>query len=198
MLSSNAGYAAEADALAVQYEETTFEAVHGRVLGLLPAAPARVLDVGAGTGRDAAALVRRGYAVVAVEPTAELRAHGRRIHAGVGIDWVDDSLPGLAAVPDAGPGFDAVLATAVWMHLDAGERVSAMERVAGLLRPAGLLFLTLRHGPVPAGRRMFDVGAEETVELASGHGLVPVHRSERADGHGRGGVSWSHVVLRRG
>ncbi|SCG08174.1 hypothetical protein GA0115255_123563 [Streptomyces sp. Ncost-T6T-2b] len=53
---STAGYAEAADALAVQYEQVTFEDVHRDVLHLLPSAPARILDVGAGTGRDAAAL----------------------------------------------------------------------------------------------------------------------------------------------
>ena len=37
-----AGYAEEADALAVQYEEVGFEQVHGEVLHLVPAAPGHV------------------------------------------------------------------------------------------------------------------------------------------------------------
>ncbi|MFF4030574.1 hypothetical protein ACFYZ2_12545 [Streptomyces sviceus] len=37
--------------------------MHGTLLGLLSEAPARVLDVGAGTGRDAAAPAGRGYGV---------------------------------------------------------------------------------------------------------------------------------------
>ena len=48
---------------------------------LIPATPSRVLDVGAGTGRDAAALAALGHSVVAVEPTPELRAHGQRCTA---------------------------------------------------------------------------------------------------------------------
>lgn len=59
----------------------TFEEAHGGVLDLLPPAPARGLDVEAGTGRDAAALARRGYQVVAVEPTHHRRV-GRPDHDG--------------------------------------------------------------------------------------------------------------------
>ena len=29
------------------------------------------------------------------------------------------------------------------------------------------MILSLRHGPVPEGRRMFDVSAEETIQLAA-------------------------------
>ena len=188
------GYAEAADSLAVQYEQVTFDEVHCDVLGLIPVEPGRMLDAGAGTGRDAAALRARGHSVVAVEPTAELRAYGQRVHAESGIDWVDDALPGLKLSQHTGR-FDAVFATAVWMHLDAEERSCAMARIAGLLVPGGRFFVNLRHGPVPDGRRMFDVSAAETVGLGGRYGLRTVHRSERPDLHGRDSVRWSSLVL---
>ena len=46
-----------------------------------------------------------------------------------------------------------------------------MGRIAGLLRPGALVTLLLRHGPVPVGRRMFEVSAEET-RAAGQHGLT--------------------------
>ncbi|MFI1766087.1 class I SAM-dependent methyltransferase [Streptomyces sp. NPDC020800] len=188
------GYAESADALAIQYEEVTFDEVHSDVLRFVPVEAARILDVGAGTGRDAAALVARGHSVVAVEPTVELRAHGQRIHADSGINWVDDVLPDLTLNQHQGL-FDAVFATAVWMHLDAEERRRAMARIAGLLVPGGRFFVNLRHGPVPDGRHMFDVSASETVELGDTYGLQTVHLSERSDLHGRDSVRWSCLVL---
>lgn len=192
---STAGYAEAADALAVQYEQVSFDAVHSDVVELLPATPARILDVGAGTGRDAAALAARGHRVVAAEPTAELRAHGQRIHGDLAaVGWVDDALPDLPLHRHPGR-FDAVFATAVWMHLDAEERRRAMARIVSLLVPGGRFFVNLRHGPVPEGRRMFDVSAAETVGLGRTHGLRAVHRSERTDLHGRDGVRWSRLVL---
>ena len=189
-----AGYARAADMLAVQYEEVAFGEVHRDVLSLLPAGRARILDIGAGTGRDAAALAALGHTVVAVEPTAELRMHGQRIHAGGAFEWVDDALPALALRQCPGR-FDAVFATAVWMHLDAEERRQAMARIAALLMPGGRFFVNLRHGPVPDGRRMFGVSAAETVELGAAHGLRTVLSSERSDLHGRDSVRWSSLVL---
>ncbi|MER5474158.1 class I SAM-dependent methyltransferase [Streptomyces sp. NPDC002685] len=189
-----AGYAETADALAVQYEGVTFEEVHLDVLPLVPVEAGRVLDVGAGTGRDAAALAARGHKVVAAEPTAELRAHGQRIHAGSAIEWVDDALPDLTLGQHSGL-FDAVFATAVWMHLDGHERRRAMGRIAALLVPGGRFFVNLRHGPVPPSRRMFDVSAAETAELGAAYGLRTVHRGERRDLHGRADVRWSCLVL---
>lgn len=154
-----AGYGAEADALAVQYESVAFEEVQRGLLALFPAAPARVLDVGAGTGRDAAALARLGHRVTAVEPTAELRAHGRRLHADTAIRWVDDALPGLPRLRASAEQYDLILITAVWMHLDPAERAEGIRTVAELLAPGGTLAMTVRSGPVPTGRLMFEVPA---------------------------------------
>ncbi|MEV6952516.1 class I SAM-dependent methyltransferase [Streptomyces sp. NPDC051183] len=196
-LASTAGYGDSAAALVEQYESVSFAEVHRDVLHLFPSEPSAILDIGAGSGRDAAALAGQGHRVTAVEPTAELRALGRRIHADRDIDWVDDSLPGLEVLRGRGGRFDLILLTAVWMHLDERQRASSMEGIVGLLAAGGRLVLSLRHGPVPAGRRMFDVSVDETVELARSHGLHPAHLNERADPLGRQEVRWSYLGLQR-
>ena len=101
-VSGTEGYAAEADVLARQYESITFAEAHAPYLHLIPTAPSRVLDIGAGTGRDAAALAEMGHEVVAAEPTAEMRAHAARLHPSPRIEWVDDSLPDLAMLTARG------------------------------------------------------------------------------------------------
>ncbi|MFA1539231.1 class I SAM-dependent methyltransferase [Actinomadura monticuli] len=189
-----AGYDTAAADLADQYESVTFAEVHADALHLMPAAPARVLDVGAGTGRDAAALTAIGHRVTAVEPAAGLRERGRALHADRAITWVDDHLPALASL--GGRRFDLVLLTAVWMHLDTAERDPAMRRLAALLAPGGTALLVLRHGPIPAGRHMFDIPDEETVGLARACGLRVVHRRIRPDLHGRPGVRMTTLGLR--
>ncbi|HVV39487.1 MAG TPA: class I SAM-dependent methyltransferase [Nitrobacter sp.] len=192
------GYASEADALVRQYESLSFADVHRHVLHLLPSSPARVLDIGAGTGRDAAGLADLGYRVTAVEPMAALRLCAEQLHPSPRIEWVDDGLPDLRAISARGDAFDVVMLTAVWMHLDAAERTRAMPIVAGLLRPGGLMILTQRHGPVPAGRCMFDVSASETIALAEAHGLTCIQRIEGGDSHfNRPGVTWDRLAFRR-
>lgn len=192
------GYADDAARLTGLYESLSFGDVHGDVATLLPSAPARILDVGAGTGRDAAALAAMGHQVAAVEPLAEFRAAAQRLHAGAAIEWIDDSLPGLERLRDRAGEFDAILLTAVWMHLDADERARAMPYVAQLLRPGGVLLFSLRHGPVPAGRRMFDTSAEETAALASREGLISILRVDnRPSRLAAPGVTWTRVAFRK-
>jgi SAM-dependent methyltransferase len=190
------GYGENAQALTRQYESVSFEDAHADVLALLPRPPAKALDIGAGTGRDAAALARRGFAVTAVEPTPQFRAIGQELHKDAGIIWIDDALPDLATLP-ADASFDLIMLSAVWMHLDTGERARAMPRVAGLLRSGAVMFLSLRHGPVPEGRIMFDVSADETAALALQCGLQEIHRHERPSQFGQKDVWWSRLAFRR-
>src|SRR5262249_20880552 len=118
--SGTEGYGETADVLAKQYESLAFADVHRHILHLFPPAPSTVLDIGAGTGRDAAGFCELGHTVTAVEPTPEMRAHGQRLHGHLPIRWIDDSLPDLDRLQALGECYDVVMLTAVWMHLDAG------------------------------------------------------------------------------
>ncbi len=192
------GYAEEVEALVRQYESLTFAEVHRSVLHLLPQPPGWVLDIGAGTGRDAAALAAMGHRVTAVEPTTALRTRAARLHPSPAIRWVNDSLPDLAYTTSEGTRYDAVMLTAVWMHLDGAQRRRAMPRVAGLLCLGGVMVLSLRHGPVPPRRRMFDVTANETIDLAALEGLETELRHEGGDRLlSRPGVSWTRLAFRK-
>jgi SAM-dependent methyltransferase len=195
-MSGTEGYADEAEALITQYESISFTKVHKPVLHLIPGAPADILDIGAGTGRDAAGFVAMGHRVVAVEPTAALRTRAMALHPSDHIDWVDDRLPDLERVTARGVLFDVVMMTAVWMHLDQRQRQLAMPAVASLVRPGGVMIMSLRYGPVPKGRRMFAVPVDETTLLATGQGLRLVLKYDALDGAlGRPGVSWSRLAF---
>ena len=197
-VSGTEGYAEEAQALLRQYEAIAPERAHAPVLHLIPAAPAHVIDIGSGTGRDAAWLAGMGHAVVAVEPTAELRLPAMALHPSPRIEWIDDSLPDLAVTRARDRAFDLVLLTAVWMHLDEGQRHRAMPNVAALIRPGGTMIMTVRHGPVPPGRRMFEISDRDTIALAQNEDLSLVLQGVSAATQAANcfaGVSWSQLAF---
>ena len=197
-VSGTEGYAQEAAELFERYESIPALEFHRAVLHLIPPAPANVLDIGSGTGRDAAWFAEMGHRVVAVEPTEAMRLGAMRLHPSPHIQWLDDSLPDLALVRSRGQTFDLVMLMAVWMHLDAGQRTRAMPNVAALTARSGRVIMTLRHGPVPAGRRMFEVSAEETIALAEKEGLratLNVQRPSILSANRATGVSWTTLAL---
>ncbi|MFJ9592404.1 class I SAM-dependent methyltransferase [Streptomyces virginiae] len=182
--------------LARLYERVAFEEVHHQVLHLFPTEPARVLDIGAGTGRDAAAFAVRGHTVVAVEPARGLRTVGQRVHAGHSIVWVDDKLPELSSL-DQHERFQLIMLTAVWMFLQEDQRRSAVSRLDELLEHGGRLGMVLRHGPVPADRPMLTVSAAETISLVSDRGFRLIHQSQQADALRREGVIWDNLFFEK-
>ena len=194
---STDGYAWQAPDLLRQYESVTFAEAHRAILHLIPREPGDVVDIGAGTGRDAAALAAMGHRVVAVEPTAEMRLGGMALHPSPRIEWLDDSLPNLPLLTARQKTYDLVMLTAVWMHLDKEQRRRAMTKVSSLVRKGGMMSLTLRHGPVPAGRRMFEVSATETVRLAAAQGLGVVLELEAQPSLRQAGVTWTRLMFER-
>ncbi len=157
-----------------------------------------MLDIGAGTGRDAAAFAAMGHRVLAVEPTTELRTRAKALHPEESMEWLDDSLPDLRRALARHETFDVIMLSAVWMHLDEHERRSAMLKLAALLNERGVMIMSIRHGPIPPGRRMFEVTADETIRLARADELDPVFQAETlSDRMGRQGVTWTRLAFAR-
>jgi SAM-dependent methyltransferase len=197
-ISGTEGYAEEAEDLFKRYESISGAETHKAVLHLIPAAESHILDVGAGTGRDAAWFASMGHRVTAVEPTEAMRLPAMKLHPSPAIEWLDDSLPELALVRSRGELFDLILLSAVWMHFDAAQRREAMTSLAALLRTGGTLIMRVRHGPVPPGRRMFEIPDEETIELAGAHDLHTVlnlRTESTLQANRDAGVSWTHLAF---
>ena len=197
-VSGTEGYADEAEDLFKRYEGIPAADAHRAVLHLIPAAPSRVLDIGSGTGRDAAWFASMGHRVVAVEPTDAMRLPAMALHPSPQIEWLNDSLPELALLRRRGERFDLVMLTAVWMHLDAQQRQRAMPNLAGLVREGGTVVMKIRHGPVPAGRRMFEITPEETIELARMQSLNPVLNLRTQSSQKQNlaaGITWTNLAF---
>jgi 2-polyprenyl-3-methyl-5-hydroxy-6-metoxy-1,4-benzoquinol methylase len=197
-VSGTEGYADEAAELFRHYESLSAAEMHGAILHLIPKSPGKIVDIGAGTGRDAAWFAEMGHQVVAIEPTDAMRIPAMALHPSPRIQWLDDSLPDLAVLRTRGERFDLVMLTAVWMHLDKAQRARAMPNIAALARSGAAVVMTIRHGPVPPGRRMFEVSAEETIELAATHALYPVlnqYRESTQAQNRAAGVTWTILAF---
>ena len=144
------GYASAGEGWIVRSDGLNCDEIYEPVADLLPVGATSILDLGAATGRDAAWLARMGHRVTAVEPVAELREAGKRLHPLEAIVWIDDRLPRLERL-GAAMSFDCVLANGVLHHLDPTCQAVAMARLAGLLEPGGVLIASLRDGAGPAG-----------------------------------------------
>jgi SAM-dependent methyltransferase len=181
----------------IPFDALVPDEVHGWLADLLPEAPdAVVMDVGAGTGRDAAWMAGRGLQVVAVEPSAPMLDFARGHHLSPDIRWVSDSLPALAKVMRLGLAFELILLSGVWMFVTPPDRARAFRKLITLLKPGGRIAFTLRRGPLAADRGMHPVSAAEIEALARAHGALVERIVDTPDLMGREGISWTNVVVR--
>jgi SAM-dependent methyltransferase len=98
------------------------------------------VDVGCGSGRDAAWLVANGYPTIGVDASQALLAEARRRHPEVRFEH--GALPELAGL-DAGA-WANVLCETVIMHLEPLQMRRAAARLVELLAAEGTLYLTWR------------------------------------------------------
>jgi SAM-dependent methyltransferase len=119
---------------AAQLYEQARPGYPGAVVDLLvPPGARRIVDLGAGTGKLTRVLLERGLDVVAVEPSAGMRAEFARVLPGVPV------LAGRAeALPLDDDSVDAVVAGQAWHWVDAAQ---AVPEVARVLVPGGSLGL---------------------------------------------------------
>ena len=179
-----------------RYERPKTAAVHGEWLSLLPTTQLLVLDVGAGSGRDAAWFAEQGHEVVAVEPADALRQAARDRHPSARIQWIDDRLPGLEAVHDLDYRFNLILLSGVWMHVPPSSRKRSFRKLTRLLKPGGHLVISLRSDQPEDERTTYDTSVSELRDLSRTYALEFLQETQASDQLGRADVHWTSIVFR--
>jgi SAM-dependent methyltransferase len=129
---------------------------------VLPPAPARVADLGCGTGSLAVLLAAEGYAVHGLDVSPEMVARARAKAADAGVDL--DLRVGDANAPALDPAsYDVVLSRHVLWAMD--DPADALRRWVDLLRPDGRLVLVEGSWSTGAG-----ITRQEAARLVLGTG----------------------------
>lgn len=132
-------YRKNAAEVARRYEEVA-SPIAGYATRVFPGG-GRILDVGCGSGRDLALLVEQGYDAFGVDAAPELVALAQDLHPSLKGRISHGCLPGLS--PPLHEQFDAVLCSAVLMHLDVAEMPSAAAALRQCLRRGGRLLISV-------------------------------------------------------
>ena len=188
-------YEVNAEFITEEFEQLEFQKLHATLLNHLPQHPCSILDIGSGSGRDAAGLAELGHKVIAVEPSNALLTRARSLHPHSSITWVNGKLPELKAIRNLGHHYDVIFLSAVWMHLPYHDRQPSFERILGLLKKEGLLYITLRHGPYEVVEGFWDIPDEELVQLINCYELREIEQTTEKDPLNRPGVSWTRFIL---
>lgn len=191
-------YNQDATRFGERYTSVRFEDVQRDVLAHLPVPGSRILDVGAGSGRDAFALAERGYIVTAVEPAVLLQQWARNRPVNAEVEWIEDRLPDPRKLRSLKLYFEFILCSAVLMHLPAAQLRKSMLTFRELLVAGGILAISVRgKRPSDPADVFYDLSDDEIIEAATSEGFSLIESNSYEDSLGRQEVRWRSFVFQR-
>ncbi len=192
-----ATYDAKASTFSSQYSSVGTTDVLPGIASAMPRL--RALDAFCGNGRDAKWLAEQGYVVDAMDGSRGMLHEAQAVNAHERVTYLHDLGPEFANTRARGNKYDMILMSAGWMHIAPERRPEALGHLLSMANPGATLLFSLRHGPAPADRPMFEVSVPELQQLAA---LNLVHAQEMEmpgaanDKLGRSDVWWQQVLLR--
>ncbi|MGB2741950.1 MAG: methyltransferase domain-containing protein [Cognaticolwellia sp.] len=192
------GYVEDASLLIQSFEAISSPDLLSHILGFIPHSNDRVIEIGAGTGRDAAWLASKGLSVLAVEPVSEFRAAGQYLHPSPLIEWLNDSLPALAKTMQRKQSYQLALLISVWQHIPKDEKLVSLSNLYSILEEKGRLIISVRNGPGAKNRKCYPTSAEETIKLAQLSGFELIFRcnaSSSQESNKKSNVTWTWLVF---
>jgi SAM-dependent methyltransferase len=139
-------YDRNAGACSARYESADMSHLDHLLLRHLPQHGARVLELGCGSGREAAFLVQHGHDVRAVDASEGMIAEALRRHPELANRLSREAMPLPEGSPLFAEVFDAVLAIALLMHIPDSELFETILQFKKLLRPLAVVFVSVSAG----------------------------------------------------
>lgn len=192
-------YDAHAAEVARRYESADAGKIRANLVRAFPPG-GRLLELGCGSGRDAAFLLSQGYSVTAVDASPAMLAEAVRLHPELKQHLLLHALPD--PLPFGDGEFDGVYSVALLMHLDKETLTPAFREIARVVRPGGRFLFSipdLRKDPIvnerdPHGRLFTFLDEDDWVARATASGLALVEKMLDPDCLGRSGFTW-HTFL---
>lgn len=200
---TSAYYASHAAECAARYDAADVLPLHELLQSLAPAG-SRVLEIGGGSGRDAAFLVHLGYDTTYTDGCEEMVREAVKRHPELATKARCAAFP----LPDDHPllleRYDMVLCAAVIMHLDDASLERLAMQLVRMVADTGRLVLSHSRGHrCPArnrdscGRLFIERTPTSVNSVLRNGGFQPVELIENADGLGRDGITWATHVLQK-
>jgi len=195
-------YEQNAAELSRRYETTALDSFH-QLLQQTWRPGARLLEIGCGSGRDAARAAADGFRVTAVDGAENLLKEAVRLHPEL-----TDSLHHLllpAKLPFADASFDGFFSVACLMHFNnaaIGQIISEAARVT-VAGGSGLVSVPAGRSDIDAGGfdqhgRVFNVmPVDNWINLFRQHGFSAEPGPLEPDSLGRPGISWITFILKK-
>lgn len=195
-------YDTHAEQATASYERVDFSPIVDRFAAALPPG-ARVLDLGCGSGRDAARLAAAGYDVTVADGSEAMLASATTLHPELTGRTAHVVLP--APLPFPAAAFGGVMSWAVIMHVHETDVPAVFAELARIVAPGGVLGYSVNTersgldaaGDDERGRHFTCFPARSWEKLHEGAGFTTFFAEETDDIVGRAGIRWATFFARR-
>jgi SAM-dependent methyltransferase len=182
-----------------------YESVNSSLLPVIESGFAKggkILDIGCGSGRDLAAMVKMGYDCYGVDPTDQFVKAAQSIHPELKDRIIIGGLPALS--PPFGGEFDAILCSAVLMHIDRQQLLPSALSIKECLKTGGKLLYSVPSKRLDVGAGQRDSNGRLFVPNQSDRlksifeqlGLTLLLETDNLDSMGRSEVEWVSSMWR--
>ena len=139
-------YDRNAGSCGARYESADMSHLDHLLLRHLPERGARVLELGCGSGREAAFLLQSGHDVYGLDASEGMIEEALRRHPELAGRLSREVVPLPEGSRLLSERFDAVLAIALLMHIPDSELFEAILQWKRVLRPLGVIFISVSTG----------------------------------------------------
>jgi SAM-dependent methyltransferase len=196
-------YDQEAKRLCAKYESADMSQIHAWLNEVIPAG-SRILELGCGSGREAAFLHSKGYRVLATDGSEAILREAISFHPE--LQGVISRLTIPAAFPFRDASFESVLAIGVLMHLQEEDIQLTVNEVSRVLTASGCFVFSVpgsrddldANGRDIGGRQHTFLHESRWTELLGAAGLEIVTRRKSQDSLGRAGITWVAYLAKKG
>jgi len=161
----------------------------------------RVLDIGAGSGRDMVRLLNYGYDAYGFDPSPEMVSAAKNAFPVLDNRYRIGKIQ--SEVPVFDILFDAVICSAVFMHLTDQDIELAVSVIKRYILHGGKLLLSVplkrddvdKNSRLPDDRLFILRSPEVYIRLFQKYGFLFLQRIDEDDSLGRSNISWSILVF---
>ena len=185
-----------------KYEQADMSEVHA-ILCKAFISGARLLELGCGSGRDAAFLLSKGFDVLITDGSSNILDYALQIHPELEPRHRLLRLP--EPFPFGGEEFDGVYAIGVFMHLDLSGYASSLKEIWRVLKKGGRFFFSVPHyrddlieqERDDRGRLYTALSEQDWIKECESVGFVMLSTYKTEDSLGRRGIGWISFLLEK-